>query len=226
MLLAFIITFICTRGYTRLARIYGWGSASFGGVHAHHLVFGMVVAFAASAAVFGFTPDTTGGWFLLLAALFGGGAALVLDEFALIFHLEDVYWEKQGRKSIDAVVLGIAFGCLFLLHATPLGAGDNATGWYLVSIICTNLLFVLIAATKGKVYFAIFGVFIPVLSIVGAMRLAEPDSLWAKKRYSKKPKKLQRSRKRYARYGARYSHIKEKAWDIIGGKPGRPSAKT
>lgn len=225
MLLAFIITFICTRGYTRLARTHGWGSASFGGVHTHHLVFGMVLAFTAAAAVFGFTPTIDGPWFLLLAAMFGCGAALVLDEFALIFHLEDVYWEKEGRKSIDAVVLGLAFGSLFLLHITPLGTDDNTTGWYLALTISINLLFVLVAAIKGKIYLAIFGVFIPILSIVGAIRLAEPGSLWAKNLYGKKPKKLDRSRKRYVHYELRYRHIKERAWDIIGGKPGRPNPK-
>ena len=39
------------------------------------------------------------------AVLFGIGAALVLDEFALILNLADVYWAPQGRESIDAVVI-------------------------------------------------------------------------------------------------------------------------
>jgi signal transduction histidine kinase len=37
--------------------------------------------------------------------LYGAGAALTLDEFALWLHLEDVYWERTGRASIDAVFL-------------------------------------------------------------------------------------------------------------------------
>ena len=41
----------------------------------------------------------------ILGLLFGMGLGIALDEFALIFHLEDVYWEEQGRKSIDAVVI-------------------------------------------------------------------------------------------------------------------------
>ena len=36
--------------------------------------------------------------------LFGIGAALTLDEFALWLNLKDVYWEKEGRRSIDAVI--------------------------------------------------------------------------------------------------------------------------
>jgi hypothetical protein len=41
--------------------------------------------------------------------VYGAGAALTLDEFALWLNLEDVYWAKQGRESVDAVVL---FGAL------------------------------------------------------------------------------------------------------------------
>ena len=38
-----------------------------------------------------------------MAILYGVGAALTLDEFALWLNLEDVYWSPQGRSSIDAV---------------------------------------------------------------------------------------------------------------------------
>ena len=43
------------------------------------------------------------------SVLYGAGAALTLDEFALWLHLQDVYWERQGRASVDAVLL---FGAL------------------------------------------------------------------------------------------------------------------
>ena len=41
--------------------------------------------------------------------LYGIGAALTLDEFALWLRLEDVYWTREGRESIEAVLL---FGAL------------------------------------------------------------------------------------------------------------------
>ena len=47
-------------------------------------------------------------WHPRLAIPFGVGAALVLDEFALLLNLEDVYWAKEGRQSLDAVVLALA----------------------------------------------------------------------------------------------------------------------
>jgi hypothetical protein len=55
---------------------------------------------------------------VLLAVLFGIGAALVLDEFALLLRLADVYWEPEGRESIDAVVLA---GGLCLWYLLGLG---------------------------------------------------------------------------------------------------------
>jgi len=45
----------------------------------------------------------------LTALLYGVGAALTLDEFALWLRLEDVYWAREGRATIDAVIL---FGAL------------------------------------------------------------------------------------------------------------------
>jgi len=47
--------------------------------------------------------DATGTLLNLLALLFGIGVGLAFDEFALWLHLDDVYWSREGRKSIDAV---------------------------------------------------------------------------------------------------------------------------
>lgn len=221
MLLTFVLTYILTRGYTRIARKTGWGSASFGGVHTHHMVFGLIIAFAAGASIISFLPEQ-GPLLLVLAALFGCGASLVLDEFALIFHLKDVYWEKEGRKSVDAIVLGLAFGGMFLLHVVPLNLDSGQSGWILVIGMITNLFFSVIAALKGKIYMAIFGIFIPTLALVSAIRLAEPESVWARKRYKNKPKKLDRSKHRFEIKRAKWGHRKERIWDIIGGKIGRP----
>jgi hypothetical protein len=49
-----------------------------------------------------------------MAILYGLGAALTLDEFALWLNLRDVYWAKEGRSSIDAVIL---FGSLLAIGA-------------------------------------------------------------------------------------------------------------
>lgn len=220
MLVAFLLTFIIARTYTRLARTTGWGSAKINGVHTHHLVFGLIIAFLAGAALIGFLPENDSPVQLFLAAAFGCGAALVLDEFALVFHLRDVYWEKEGRKSVDAVVIGLIFGILFLLQITPLSSNtEDFRGILLVMAVTVNLIFVLITAMKGKMYFATFGVFVPFLAQFGAIRLAEPTSAWAHTFYTDKPDKLKKSIKRYDRYRKRWWPIKERLWDIIGGKP-------
>ncbi len=53
-------------------------------------------------------------------SFFGIGAALVLDEFALILHLQDVYWAEDGRTSVDAVFVAIAVAGLLILGFNPL----------------------------------------------------------------------------------------------------------
>jgi hypothetical protein len=54
----------------------------------------------------------------ITAIIYGSGAALTLDEFALWLNLEDDYWTKQGRESIDAVVL---FGSMLSLSVIGRG---------------------------------------------------------------------------------------------------------
>ncbi len=63
------------------------------------------------------------GAFGAAAALFGAGAALTLDEFALWLHLEDVYWTAEGRSSVDAVMLALLVG---LLGFVVIGVDDGA----------------------------------------------------------------------------------------------------
>jgi hypothetical protein len=86
------------------------------GLHIHHLVWGILLLL-----IVGY------GWLLqigtdirsrsrwpgrIMSLLYGVGAALTLDEFALWLNLQDVYWERQGRVSIDAVLL---FGALLVI---------------------------------------------------------------------------------------------------------------
>ncbi|HSX05274.1 MAG TPA: hypothetical protein VLF69_02310 [Candidatus Saccharimonadales bacterium] len=221
MLVAFLLTFICVRTYTRIARIRGLRSAYIAGVHTHHLVFGVVIAFFAGGLEFALLPDN-GPVRLLLAALFGGGAAMVLDEFALAVHLQDVYWEKEGRKSVDAVIFGAIFGLLFVLHTAPFGHPNDLSRLALTLIELLNMVGVLIAALKGKLFLAVFGVFIPVLALLGAIRLAEPGSLWSRQFYASRPGKTRAAEARYAAYGKVWQPRKDRLWDIVGGKTGRP----
>ena len=224
MLGAFLITFACTRAFTRIARVRGWGSASIGGVHMHHLVVGVILALAAGALHFAFTP-AEGFWQLFLAAAFGSGAALVLDEFALLFRLEDVYWSREGRSSVDAVVISTVLGALLLLHTTPLDPDEETSRLALSWAVLVNGSVVLVAALKGKLFTAAVGVFLPVLALVGAIRLAKPESIWARHRYAPGSRRRERSERRFAEYEKRWGPYKDRLWDLIGGAPGKPSSE-
>jgi hypothetical protein len=92
-----------------------------GGRHIHHLVFGIIILLAVG---YGWLADVGTGendsslvLSRLMSILYGVGAALTLDEFALWLNLKDVYWSPQGRSSIDAIIL---FGAL--LSASTWGA--------------------------------------------------------------------------------------------------------
>ena len=105
MLGAFIICFAVTRGITKLIRS-GRGpfkNVESGGLHIHHLVPGIFLLLIAGAVEFVVVPH--GMWRNATAAVFGVGAALTLDEFALWLNLKDVYWTAQGRQSVR-----VAFG--------------------------------------------------------------------------------------------------------------------
>lgn len=93
------------------------------GRHIHHLVWGILLLLISGY-----------GWLLeigtgsagslqwagrMMSMLYGVAAALTLDEFALWLNLRDVYWEREGRESFEALglfggLLGIGvFGASF-----------------------------------------------------------------------------------------------------------------
>lgn len=93
------------------------------GVHLHHFVFGIAIVLATSLTwlLLGGIDDRSKRWFRITAAAYGVGTGLILDEFALLLHLEDVYWQEQGRRSIEAVAAFIVVLGLAVL-ARPYGA--------------------------------------------------------------------------------------------------------
>jgi hypothetical protein len=116
--IAFYLTFAIVRILTHAIRA-GRGpfhDVSMGGRHIHHLVWGILLLLIVGYGwllQIGTDVHSTSRWpGRVMAILYGAGAALTLDEFALWLNLEDVYWERQGRASIDAVVL---FGCLLAI---------------------------------------------------------------------------------------------------------------
>jgi hypothetical protein len=197
MVLAFLVTFLATRFITHAIRS-GRGpfhDASVGGVHLHHEVYGIFLLLGSGTAEFTYRPG--GAWADVLAALFGVGAALTLDEFALWLHLSDVYWTREGRSSIDAVLIALVVGTLLLLGANPFDA-DRARGEVAISVtVAVNVVFAVVAIVKGRVVLGVVGVFLPLVAVVGALRLARPASPWARRRYRPGSRREQRSRERF-----------------------------
>src|SRR5437868_385575 len=121
--MAFIVTFVVTRVNVRLIRsnVRWWfRNVTVGDLHIHHVVFGVVLMLMGGVSSLA-VPDPYVGLDLVSAVVFGMGSALVLDEFALILHLSDVYWTEKGRASLDAVFIAIAVTGLLLLGIRPLG---------------------------------------------------------------------------------------------------------
>ncbi len=109
---SFFVTFVLVRllVLSITHHVGPFGYVTMGGRHIHHLVWGilllLVTGYAQLAEVG--QEDTPGSIFVgrLLALGYGIGAALTLDEFALWLNLDAMaYWSKQGRESIDAVML-------------------------------------------------------------------------------------------------------------------------
>ena len=101
----FLLTFGVVRLITHMIRA-GVGplhDISNGTLHVHHLVWGILLLLLVGYV---WLLQPSGTWASRLTAFaFGVGAALTLDEFALWLNFEDVYWTRQGRESIDAVVI-------------------------------------------------------------------------------------------------------------------------
>ncbi|NCY17769.1 MAG: hypothetical protein EBX39_13625, partial [Actinobacteria bacterium] len=125
--IAFVTTFIVTRIIVRAIRA-GRGpfkDNTVGGVHIHHVVPGLFLMILGGLIAIG-SPG--GGWEVSAALLFGMGLALVLDEFALILHLEDVYWSEQGRLSVDIVFVLAALMICHLIVGSPFGVSESESG--------------------------------------------------------------------------------------------------
>ena len=213
--LALIVTFSVTRIVTARIRKGSTGlrNWSIGGVHVHHQVFGILLMVAAGSLQFAY--QGSGPMADVLAALFGVGAALTLDEFALFLRLDDVYWREEGRSSVDAVIIAILVTGLLLSDLTPLGIGDLRAGfnWEVSVIVVINFLCVLVAVYKGKPVIGALGVMVPMIALVAAVRVAKPTSPWARRRYPEGSAKMTRARTRFGPvYQARWNRVR----DFIG----------
>ena len=241
-LIAFIVTFAITRTIVRYIRSQAnsdaprkwWQPGNIsgsGGVHIHHMVIGVILVMVSGLAMVSLAVDGGVPEFTAASIVFGIGAALVLDEFALMLHLSDVYWAEDGRTSVDAVFVAVAVAGLLVLGFSPLSFFDVDI-WRtdqsaearaaVIAVAVLTLALAVIVLLKGKVWTGLVGMFITPLLIVGAVRLSRPHAPWARWRYTKRPRKMHRAleRERWLRRPV----VQAKLWlqDAIAGMPKFP----
>jgi hypothetical protein len=240
-LIAFLLTFLVTRTIVRYIRAHADSDAprkwwqprniGHGALHIHHVVIGVVLVMISGVTMVTLAVDGELTEFTIAAVFFGVGAALVLDEFALILHLQDVYWSEDGRTSVDAVFAAVAVAGLLILGFNPLSFFDigiwrddhsilaRAT---VVALAVGTLALAVIVLLKGKVWTGLVGMFITPLLFVGAIRLSRPHAPWARWRYTTKPHKMHRAleRERWLRRPV----VQAKLWlqDAVSGMPRFP----
>lgn len=110
--LSFLITFIIIRTITHLQKAHILPNQS-GILHIHHMVPGIILLLISGYCGIAFWANERVRYYV--AVLFGIGSALTIDEFALWLFLQDVYWARQGRDSIDAVVITLTLFSIFYL---------------------------------------------------------------------------------------------------------------
>jgi lysyl-tRNA synthetase class 2 len=226
LLVGMVLTFLGLRVNTHLIRMgVSWWPGNFhrGTIHVHHMVIGLVVMVPVGVLEFAVRPGSP--WVEILALLFGGAAGAVLDEFALVLHLKDVYWEHEGRKSVTAVFLATAFTIFMAVGITPLGYSNPLSEIVIVElsvigIMVANLVWVTLAFFKGRQWMGFLGLFVPLFAIAVAFRLARPRSAWARWQYAGRPDKMAKAERRAADFDLRWGRRQRWFVDLFAGVPG------
>lgn len=217
VLLGFVGSFLFIRTSARMnrAQVKWWpGSVETrSGVHLHHLVWG--ISLMLMAGFLGYALEASTPWYQCTAILFGIGCGLTLDEFALWVHLDDVYWTQEGRISLDAVVIAVAFMGLVVIGVRPFGLEDGSSSPVEILTIVQALALSVISFLKGRIDHGVVAIFIPFFGLWATCRLAKPNSPWARKFYG--DAKVQRSRERFPPDG-RSVRWRRAFFNAIGGK--------
>lgn len=114
--LAFTVTWLITRLITIHGKDSGGGAAiTIAGHHVHHYIFGMILLGLVGGLALFWKPRRGWEW---LGVGYGVALALILDEYALLLNLSDVYWKQQGQLSVDVVLAFIGAGGAYLAGMT------------------------------------------------------------------------------------------------------------
>ena len=243
-LIAFIITFFVARTFVRLIRRRaGTGrpprwweprNMQIGTKHIHHVVVGVVMVMISGVTLVTLSVTGTEIEYTGSAIIFGIGAALVLDEYALILHLSDVYWSEDGRTSVDAVFAAVAVAGRLIMGLHPLmfflpiwhNADSTPLRAVVASAMALTLPLAVVVVLKGKVWTGLLGMFLVILLVIGAIRLSRPHAPWARWRYSTQPDKMRRALQRERRLRRPVVRAKLYLQCAIAGTPKLPDERT
>jgi hypothetical protein len=223
-LAALLIAFFLIRTSARMTRAFTWwpgGVKTEGGVHLHHFVWGIFLMLGAGFVGIGLHLHEP--WSGIVAALFGVGAGLTLDEFALWTRLEDVYWSPEGRSSLEAVAIVGTVGLLVVIGVQPFELDTAASSVTVSAAIVLSLCVSVIAFLKGRILLGAVGLFILPMSLFAAIRVAHPRSPWARHFYPAGSRRLRWAEDRFddpERIGARF---RRRLTDLVGGRPSEPA---
>ncbi len=221
---AFVGGFLGIRMSVRLVRagVRWWpGNLTAGSLHVHHMVFGVVLMAAGGIAGLA-APVHSLAWRSVAGAIFGLGLALVLDEFALILHLRDVYWANEGRLSVDAAFVAAGVTALLIIGVSPVAVQIPGGPAALIVTLAAGFVLAVVTLLKGKPWTALLGLFLPAILIVGAFRLARPGSVWARWRYRRRPGRLARAVHRDQRLREPTIRAKNRVQDLLTGRHDEP----
>jgi hypothetical protein len=125
LFLAFVATFGAARTVTALIRaeVGPLRNVHVGSRHIHHFVPGIGLSLLSGGASIALRHEGLDQW---LALPFGAGAALVLDEAALLVELEDVYWSEEGVLGVQAGLATVALLATLALAVRMVRRGERA----------------------------------------------------------------------------------------------------
>jgi hypothetical protein len=221
LFVSFLLTFVATRTITRMIRagVGPFRNNISGGVHIHHAIPGIILTIVGAYLSVG--VDGARPYSYIAAALIGVGSSLILDEFALLLHLRDVYWSPEGQLSVQLVALVLSGMGLVLLGVNPLTSdrGFGVGHAVVLAVSALHITAILCCVRKGKYSTAALGAFLPPIAWAGAIRLARPGSHWFR-RYD--PAKAARASARAHGFDARFGHYGLDIADLIAGRPSLP----
>ncbi len=215
-LAAMLIAFLAIRTSARMTRRFSWwpgGVETSDGMHLHHFVWGIFLMLG--AGFLGLGLHLSEPWGGIVAAVFGVGAGLTLDEFALWTRMEDVYWREEGRSSLDAIAVVASVGALVVIGVRPFELDDPGSAVTVSAVIAACLIAAVVAILKGRLLLGAIGVFLLPVGLFGALRLARPGSAWARRHYGDGDERMNRARRRYRNE----SRLTRRVSDAIGGAP-------